>query len=428
MKKILILLTLLLSFQLFPADGEFRLLSFADYYGAVEPDESYETLRNRYYLQPQFQASLFGYLADVNLSANLWYQPLGEEEFTAPENILREAYVSLPAGNFDIVLGQKLASFGFSDVYGPLNIINASDQTIFSLDDSVDGRRPDGMVQILYYPNFSDTFELIYVPFPRPDYDPSAKETLRSDEWDLTLERDSQAYLTDQAQSLFFRYYHFSDTFDLQLVYAWYTEQTPGFDLSELDADGQVLTGEIEPLYTRNQLFGAAVSTTLGETILSEDLGFTLTEDPEGTDPGIANSSFSANTQITGSILNGTFAQLSLVYQYFINYDALEEPYDSALFEELAEEYNSFAVQPREHIAFAVLHLHRSFMREKLYLGLNTGLLYPDIYIAPRISYGLSDRMLVEAGADINTGGAEENIFTGRDESDNVYIRLQYEY
>ena len=258
MKKIFIILTLSLSIPLFPADGELRLLSFADYYGSIEPDESYDTLRNRYYFQPQFQASLFGYLVDINLSANLWYQPSGEGEYTAPENILREAYLSLPAGNFDFSLGQKLASFGFSDVYGPLNVINGADQTILSLDDNLDGRRPDGMLQLQYYPNFSDSYELIYIPFPRPDYDPDTDDDESSEEWDLMLNRNSKAYLTDQAHSLFFRYYHFSDTFDLQLVYAWYTEQTPGYDFSELEETDQILTGEIGSVYSRNHLFGAS--------------------------------------------------------------------------------------------------------------------------------------------------------------------------
>ena len=407
---------------------EFRLLSFADYYGGREPTGSYENLRGRIYLQPQVSTGLFHTPAELTLSANLWYQPLGSESFTTLENILREAYIAFPSGNFDFALGQKFASFGFTDIYSPLNVINGTDATIYSLDDAVNGKRPDGMFQVEYYPNFNDTLEMIYIPFPRASYDPEAEKTVEEGSTAVTVNREYTPYLTDNAHSLFLRYYHFADNFDLQIVYAWYIDRTTGFDLSDLEDSGSILTGEIDTLYNRVNLFGAGISTALGETILSEDLAFSLTEDPDGSDPGIQETSLTANTQISGSILNGTFAQLNIIYQYFFNYQNLQDKYTSAIYSYMIDSINDFSIQPRQHIAFAVAHLHRSFLRDKLYLGINTALLYPDIYLAPRIAYALSDRIRLETGADINTGKAENNPLTGRDETDNFYIRLKCEY
>ncbi len=427
MKRLLpaVILTVF-SFMIYP--GELRLLGFADYYGNIEESRGYETLRGRLYFQPRFQAGLFDGRADLTVSANLWYQPIGEDSLVAVENILREAYLWIPAGNFDFSIGQKFAAFGFADAYSPLNVINSSDQTIFSLDDTTDGRRPDGMVQIEYYPNFSDTLELIYVPFPRGDYDPYAEESIQGETYNLDLNRAEKAYLTEKPHSLFARYYHFSDNFDLQLVYAWFTEQTPGYDFSATSTDSGTVAGVLEEVYYRNNLFGAGISTAAGDTILSEDLAFTLTSDREGKDPGIANSSITANTQITGTVLNGTFAQVNIVYQYFLNFGQEEDFYGNPLYRDLISQYNSLVIQPQEQIAFLVAHLHRYFLREKLYLGLNAGLFYPRIYLAPRIEYALSDRMRLEAGADINTGEADNNVFTGKDEADNFYLRVKYEY
>ncbi|OQY32443.1 MAG: hypothetical protein B6241_11035 [Spirochaetaceae bacterium 4572_59] len=425
MKKILIpLLIFATVFTLCAAD--FRLLSFADYYGRIEPGESYDSLRTRFYIQPELQTSLFNF--DLTLSANLWYQGVGDEDFIATDNILREAYISFPLGDFDVALGQKFETFGFADLYSPLNVINGSDPTIYSLDDAVDGKRADAMIQIQFYPNFDDTIELIYVPFPRPDYIAKGEVELDNGTNRVILNFNEEAYLTDPAHSIFMRYYHFSSNFDLQLIYACYVEQSPGFDLEKLDSNSPLLTGTGKTVYTRNNLFGIGVSTPLGETILSEDFAFTMTEDSNGSDMGIKNSRITANTQFTRSILNGTFAQLNVIYQYILNYDNFKGDYDDPVYSDLSEEINDYFVQPQQHIAFAVLHLHKAFLREKLFLALNTAYIHPEVYIAPRISYALSDRLMVESGADIFTSEPSDNDLVRSNQYDNFFIRIKYEY
>jgi len=409
--------------------ADVRVLTFADYYGQIEPGESYENLRNRYYIQPELRTSLFNNYMDLELSGNFWYQPIGTEEFTAPENIIREAYISTALGSFDMSLGQKFETFGFADAFSPLNILNGSNTTIFSLDDSIDAKRADLMFQIQFYPNFDDTIELIYEPFPRPDYDP--RESIDGSEENslVSIQMESPSYLTQSAHSFFARYYHISPGFDMQLVYAWYRDKTPGFDLTSLTDNGINLNGDIETVYTRNHLFGGAISTTMGEIVLSEDIAFTLTEDFEGTDPGVKDSSIAANTQITGSILDGTFAQLNIVYQYFFNYDAVDDPYKSSSYDRLIDEINDYHIQPQQNIAFLIGHLHRSFFREKLYTALNAGFFFStDVYLAPRISYGFTDRLKIETGADIRTGTPSGNDLVKSADEDNFFVRLKYEY
>ena len=425
MKRLLSALLLTTTLSVLSA-GEFRLLSFADYYGRIENGEDYENLRNRYYAQPEFQASLFNFAVDFTASANVWYEPIGEEGFVDPANILREAYFSFPMGDFDLSFGQKFETFGFADVFSPLNVINGSNPFLFSLDDPYDARRADLMAQVQYYPNFDDTLELIYIPVPRPNFEPRGSIVMSGNS--VILDFDDQPYLTGNTHSLFLRYYHFSSNYDLQLVYGWYTDQNPGFDLSDIEETATDLRGTADLYYSRNNLFGAGISTTVGNTVISEDLAFTMTDDLDGNDPGVKNSFITADTQFTRTILNGTFAQLNIIYQYILNHDKTDETYDSALYDNLKDEFNDYFIQPQKHIAFAIVHLHKSFLREKLYLGMNAGYLHPNIYFAPRVSYALSDRLKMVTGADINTGEPSGNSLVRSYDYDNFYIRMKYEY
>jgi hypothetical protein len=67
-------------------------------------------------------------------------------------------------------------------------------------------------------------------------------------------------------------------------------------------------------------------------------------------------------------------------------------------------------------------------LREKLYLALNVAYLHPELYIAPRVSYALSDKMKIETGADIKTGEPSEYTLARGNLSDNYYIRLKYQF
>ena len=152
---------------------DFHGVIFADYYGDIEYSTDYDNIRSRLYYQSILSGSLFNSTVDFELSANLFYDPLGDPNLIEPENILREAYLFIPFDNIDLFLGQKFVSPGMTDVFSPLNSVNGEYAYKLSLDDPYDGKRADLMVQIQYYPNFDDSIQLIYVPCPRPDYEPT---------------------------------------------------------------------------------------------------------------------------------------------------------------------------------------------------------------------------------------------------------------
>ena len=427
---------LLYSFILIPIYSmDFQGILFADYYGDIELSTPYNNIRNRYYIQPTISGDFFDYLVDYKISANLFYDPLGDPSFISPgnfiepENILKEAYVSIPLGDFDLSLGQKLVSPGMTDIFSPLNIINGEYAYKLSLDDSYDSKRADLMVQLQYYPNFDDSIQLVYVPFPRPDYEPTKPVNMLypDSNIDINFNFDTDPYLSGDKGSFFLSYNHMSQGFDFQLDYAFYTKQTPNFDISNLSY-GPGLTGTVNSKYTRNHTFGAAYSTGINGVTLVEELAANITEDFSGLDIGIKNSDITLNSQITGTIFFDIFAQLNVIYQYVINFDKSSLNYTIDIDSLLIDEFNTYFNQPQQHIAFAIAHFHKSFLREKLYLAMNVAYLHPEVYIAPRVSYALSDKIKIEAGADFKTGQPSSKILARGNLSDNYYLRLKYEF
>lgn len=424
-KKISLVITLVI--LIVPLSAvEFQGLIFADYYGDIEPYTDYENIRSRIFFQSALSGSLFNYAVDYEISARAYYDPLGDPAVIVPENILKEAYIYIPLGDYDLSIGQKLVSPGMVDVFSPLNNINGEYVYKLSLDDPYDSKRADLMVQLQYYPNFDDSIQFIYVPFPRPDYEETRTVTMDPTGIDVDFYFGSDPYLTDNGHSFFISYNHMSPGFDLQFDYAWYTEQTPDFDL---DQNAPLPPGSVSTFYTKKHTFGGAYSTSFNSITLVEELAVNLTEDLDGTQIGIKNSDITLNSQITGTLYGGTFAQLNIIYQHVINFDKSGTVYSSADDDLLIDEFNNYFNQPVQNIAFLIGHLHNSFFREKLYLALNVGFFFStDIYLAPRIAYALSDEMKIEAGADIKTGEPSDYTLARGNVSDNYYVRLKYEY
>ncbi|MBC8452255.1 MAG: hypothetical protein H8D65_00195 [Spirochaetes bacterium] len=423
-----ILMLLLLSLTLAAID--FQGVLFADYYGGVEPTIGYENLRGRLYYQPKLAGSLFDYALDFEISANIYYDFISTPSFIKPENILREAYLSMPFDNFDISIGQKFVSPGMTDVFSPLNAINGEYAFKLSLDDPYEGKRADALIQFTYYPTYDDSIELVYVPVPRPDLDPAASITISDTNVDVNVIFDADPYLLESAHSLFLSYKHYGFDFDLQVSYAFYTEQTPNFDISLLEYSGGVLTGDAAAVYTKNHTFGGAYGTSINGIALVEEVAFNVTEDFSGTEIGIKNSDITFNTQITGTLWGGTLAQLNIIYQYVINFDKGVTPFDSAVqaVAVMTEEFNGFFNQPVEHIVFAIAHFQNSFFHDKLTVSLNAGYLHPDVYLAPRAAFALSDGLQITVGADLKTGDPPDRDLARGNLTDNFYVRLKYEY
>lgn len=413
---------------------EFRLTAVADYFGGVEPTAGYESLRSRIFLRPWFSGAVPGTELRWQLSANLWVQPIAGPEGVSgyavePADILDEAWLYLPMGAFDLSLGQKPVAYGFADVFGPLNVVNAANRVPLSLDEPFDSRLPSPLAQLQFYPDFDSTVELVYIPFMRPDRERLGDVLLSGLGDTVRWRRD--AFILDNPHSLFLRYSRYGERVDFQLLYGWYADQTP--DFIRPAALNATPGGEydIETVYAKRHIFGGAYAFKLGSGTFSQDLAFKLTGDLDGSDPGERNSELTVNTQYLANLPFGVLSQFSLVYAHFINHGKHElmPGDDTASLDYFAQAVQGFHTQPLQNIAFIVAHFERQFMRERLKAELNVGFFFsPELYLAPRLSYQLNDNWSAAGGADINLGDPPDAALRRNPNDDNFYLRLVFRH
>ncbi len=402
---------------------EFRFVSFADYYGGIESGEDYENLRSRIFMEPRFSGAGDGGL-EWALSADLWVQPTGTPESIDPWDILREATLFIPFTNFDVTVGQKTVAYGFADVYGPLNLLHGTNRTLLSLDDAFDQKKSDPLVQVRLYPGLESTVEFVYVPFTRSDGERPGPVPL-PDSSDVVAWSDDP-FIKDEPHSFVLSYSRYGEKLDLQLLYAWYTEQTPDFRVDEIESS---LSSTIAPVYRKKHTFGAAYATRLGSATLSQDFALNLTHNFDGKDIGGQYSDLTVNTQILANLPFSVLGQFTLVYAHFFNFEGHGAGSDAAAAEYLSEEIRNFHTQPLPNIAFVVSHFERSFFRERLKAQLNVGFFFsPDVYVAPRLAYALTDYWSLETGADVTLGEPPDRDLRRNPSNDNFYVRLLYRY
>lgn len=408
------------------AGQDFRLTSFVDYYGAIEPTERYETIRSRLFFKPSFiwrpDDSAGGMNVRFNLSANIWLQPEGTPYAVPNRSILDEAFIQFGLESLDLSVGQKVVAWGFADIMGPLNVVQAANPAIPSLDEGFDSHIAQPLVHLQYHRTWADSISLVYIPFTRPDLQgpdpvflPGSMDRV---DW------NTDWFITDNPHSFFVNYSYWGEQFDLQLVYGWYVDPKPDFAVDSADS---LTSSVIRAVHNRKQTAGLAWARRLGPSTFSQDIAFDFASNHSGRALGAQKSRLMVNNQILVNLPFSILSQYSLVYAWFPNHGEYKSYGDAKTAEYLDEQFNGFHTQPLPHIAFIIAHFERTFMRDKLKTELNAGFFFsPELYIAPRLSYSLSDLWQLQAGADINLGAPPKNDLRRNPYDDNFYVRIVY--
>lgn len=406
------------------AETSFQFISFADYYGGIEKTEDYDHLRSRLFFRPRLAVTDEVRNDEFVFSATLWAQAFSDEVMVDPWDILYEAYYLKKCSTFDFIAGQKLVSYGFADVYGPLNVMHSTNRVLYSLDDEFDTRRPDALLQLRLYPRDEDVVEISYVPLTRPDKERAGD--VRLSHTGDTVVWNTDPYLYGNPQSFYFNYCHYGESFDIQFLYAFYTEQTPDFAVKNIEEGSP---DKITIDYNKKQTFGAAYATRLGDTTFSQDLALNLTDDFSGKKIGYQDSDITINSQLLVNLPWNVLSQYSVVYAYFFNHDKFDKGDDPDSAEYLAEQFHEFHTQPYQHIAFAVGHFEKMFLRDRLKVQLNAGFFFsPEVYVAPRLSCNITDRFSWESGMDYTFGDPKDIELRRNPSDDNFYTRIIWRY
>ncbi|MBN2618590.1 MAG: hypothetical protein JXR64_09810, partial [Spirochaetales bacterium] len=348
----------------------------------------------------------------ITLSGEFYYDFFNGESIPQLSNILRECYLSIYPDWGDIKIGQKFTNKGKVDVFSPLNIFNASYRELLSLDEPYQGKLPELGVEVNYFINDENSLELVYIPFPRSDYQSSGE--LDVNDLNLTLLKTTDSYLTSHSNSFFITYNKYGYLFDAQVTYGNYIDGNYNYNINTNNSG-------ISKIFNRVQTLGAAISTSFNSVSVVEEVAFNLTEDFYGDKIGIKNSDFTMNTQFTKSLLGNTYSQINIIYQHVFNYSKAES-------NSIQEAIYDIQLQPTDNIVFIIGHLHNSFLREKLYAALNLGFFFStNIYVAPRLNYKINDNLTLESGLDIYTGKYIPKLLEEDLGGDNFFVRMKYE-
>jgi hypothetical protein len=419
----LLLLFLINPFFLMAEEEEFGFTGFYDYFAGIEPEDGFESLESRVYMNPSLSGSIKETDLEYFFSAKLIVDPLDDSVCIDASEIIDEAYLFLPTDNFDFTLGLTLVSYGFSDIYSPLNVFHSTNRDVLNWDESYDGRRADPLLQVKYYISYYDSLEFTCIPITRPDKEQSDSVYLDdTNDWVYWSDDD---WIYDTIPSFGLAYTRYGEKVDWQFLYANYIENTPDFEISSIDTDEE---SEITCVYNRKQTFGVAYATGLGNSTFSQDIAFSLTENWDGTDIGGQYSDITVNTQLLTSLPGGILSETWLVASYFFNYDNYDSGSDSYASDYLADLIQEFHTQSYEAIAFIVEHVEKNLCRDKIHAELNTALIYPYIYLGPRLTWNITDYWIYETGADILTGDPSDSDLRRNPNNDSCYARIMYRY
>ena len=389
---------------------------------------------------------------ETRLSALLYLQGFDEPPVVSPERRIREAYVGLHVGLFDLFLGQRFVRWGMVDIMSPLNNVNHSDTTVLSMDDPHEGTLPDLMLQIQFFPSDLWYVDAVYVPFLQPDII-DIEETIVQDQLQIDIGGTSHIYDVDAAflnrpvepfsewaHSLHVSAHLKSFWVDLTGVYSFYIDQSPDFDLSDIaeseedtgiDETTHTITGIACPAYNRAHSIGLAAAFYLADFLISADAALKITEDLDGTRIDVKTSEIVSVLQVERLFWqNRLRAQAMVLHRYLLHDDAIPvsdySPVIQAYISAIVAEYLR---QKPESQLYALIGGDAKFLRERLSVSANIiyGLDEEALFVMPRLSLKLTDYVSLQLGSDLWFGQEGRGLLGGSLNNDNIFLRAQLE-
>lgn len=412
-----------------------------DYYGNIETTTPYKNERSRIYLQPRISDKLFNDVFSYELSLNLHWQPLTDQDFTPkefvdPNYIIREAYIGIHVPVVDIYLGHRFVNWGKVDILSPLNVINPSDLTVLSLDNVEELSLSDLLAQVQIHASDNIYFDLVYVPFFQPNILPVDEVTLVSPPPFTILaafkNRDYRIY-GEEAHSIHSSFNVLTEKVDLMAAYSYYRDQLLDIDLSGLveilPPPPYRVFGNVYPAYNYVHNFGLGFSTDWEGFGFSFDGAYRLTKDRTGSRMDIKNNEVLYNFQVDRIFSNILYLQFNFIHRYILDFNGtIRSRYSPFVQIYIKDEIDKYLFQRDESQIFLLLHADVKLVNEKLSLGTNLiyGIAEGEFYCSPRISYKITDHITFFTGADIWIGGSGDGYLSRNKKNDNYHVKFRF--
>ena len=426
-----------------------------DHYGRVAEDQFYTNERVRLTALSQLQATADSgsWAAFLELVGFLQY---GADGFAAApdaltvrdlDNLIRQAYLSFRFDAFDVDIGKKFVHWGKVDFFSPLDVVNHTNADVLSLGDVLEGPLADPLLHVTAYPTDELSIELVYVPFLAP-YVVTVEELDLDFQFGLLFVDMAFRYPEVEPFSEFAHSVHGAVSYstflaDLQLSYSYFRDQIPDLDLSGLEERIDVLheiEGTIVPGYGRAHNIGLGLSLGLDGWVISADAGAKFHENnPDGSRIDIKNPEIRTVLQVDHPFAIGQ-QQLSVTagaIHRLVLYDetAWESDYSPFLESILGTQADRYLLQDEPSSWYLISRLQTSFLREQLSIEAAGvwGITEDALYLAPRVSYALTDTWSAAAGANLwlllgDPDSTKTGLLRQDDAKDNVFIQTTLRY
>lgn len=365
------------------------------------------------------------------------------------DDLVRRAYLSFRFDAFDVDLGKKFVRWGKVDFFSPLDVINHADVAgALALGDPLAGPLADPLLHLTVYPADELIVELVYVPFLAPNL--VAVDDLDLNigggglEIDVAVRYPELAPYSEFAHSIHGAVSWSTFLADLQVSYSYFRDQLPDLDLSGLiewqAGERTEIEGEVKPAYERAHNFGLGASLGLGGWVISADVGAKFHErNPYGRRIDVRNPEIRSVLQADRGFAVGAqqfFATGGVIHRLVLYDDsAWQSDYGKFLADFIGDFADRALLQHEASTWYLLSRLQTGLLREQLNLEATAawGITEAALYLAPRVSYALTDTWSVAAGANLwltldGPGSTKTGVLRLDDAKDNVFVRTTLRY
>ncbi len=324
---------------------------------------------------------------------------------------IREIYVDLYLGNFDIRVGRQIITWGVGDLVF-INDVFPKNWIAF-----LSGRPLEYLkigsdaLNVNYYDGFISV-QVIAIPFYQPDILPMGERLVVYNPFPTTTAQTERLPENSLENSqLAVRLYRYVGNFDVSLyAYRGFSPSPPGIEFNQ-NTDVATI------FHPRLNVYGTSLQGAFLNGVLSLEGGYyDSRDDPDGTNPGIENS----QVRFLTSYQRAFGENFTIGLQYFSEQIQKDSQYIQSLppgFPQRKEFRHTLSLRLTQLLNYQTLRL--SFFT--FYSPSDK-----DYYINPEIRYELGDGVWVATGG-IIMGGMKNYTFFGQfEKNDNLYMVLRY--
>lgn len=326
---------------------------------------------------------------------------------------IREVYLDLKLGKFDIRAGRQIITWGVGDLVFINDVFPKNWVALLSGQPLQYLKFGSDALNINFFPGFA-SLQMIVIPFYQADVLPRGERLLAFDPFpDITNRKEVQPEMKFKNTQIAARLYRYLGKFDVSLYfYRGFRGSPPGM---VINPDEGLLTFT----HPRLNVYGGSLQGAFLNGVLSLGVGYyDSREDPEGTNPGIENSQI----RFLVGYQRALSENLTFGFQYYgeriQNYSSYERTLPPT-FPKRKELRHTLSLRITRFFKYQALRA--SFF---MFYSPNE----KDYYMNPEIRYELGNGLWIAAGG-ILMGGAENHTLFGQfEKNDNIYFVLRYAF